>query len=447
MSGVREKVAWAIAGTLALLAAAAISGAIEGGPLDPPSAPSIPTDSVRVPGTPITTVPFTASAPGHYYLTRNLTSASEGISITSSDVSLDLGGFTLAGPGGAGTGIFVDQTKTGTVIRNGTVRNWNFGIRQLLDLSIDTEIVVEDVTVSNTTDDAIVLAGSARLRNCTVNASGSIGIQLSAPGGMIDNCAVRGADFIGINANSGLVRNCEVTGVTSAPNSGVALSGGVIDSCRVHDNSTGSAVSLGATGIASNIVVEGNTNESTAINMSQGATLRDCIVRANTADGIRTADGSLIEDCVVDANGGIGIDADVNSVVRGSTVTNNTGDGMLVASGSLVEGNAVADNGGDGIEASTAAHIIDNVVRLNGAALADGAGIHITGAGNYIEGNDLSSNDIGIRSDVAPSVIVRNSARNHAVANYQTQAADLTGVLITAANEGTSSVPHYNDAP
>jgi hypothetical protein len=120
---------------------------------------------------------------------------------------------------------------------------------------------------------------------------------------------------------------------------------------------------------------------------------------------------------------------------------------MLVASGSLVEGNAVADNGGDGIEASTAAHIIDNVVRLNGAALADGAGIHITGAGNYIEGNDLSSNDIGIRSDVAPSVIVRNSARNHAVANYQTQAADLTGVLITAANEGTSSVPHYNDAP
>ena len=42
------------------------------GPLDPP-APPASTDGVRQPGTPISSIPFTISQSGSYYLTRNLT--------------------------------------------------------------------------------------------------------------------------------------------------------------------------------------------------------------------------------------------------------------------------------------------------------------------------------------------------------------------------------------
>lgn len=40
MQNVREKIAWAIAGVLALFVVAAVAGVVSGGPLDPPGAPS-----------------------------------------------------------------------------------------------------------------------------------------------------------------------------------------------------------------------------------------------------------------------------------------------------------------------------------------------------------------------------------------------------------------------
>ena len=40
MKNIREKTAWALAGTLSLLVVAALSGVIDAGPLDPPGAPA-----------------------------------------------------------------------------------------------------------------------------------------------------------------------------------------------------------------------------------------------------------------------------------------------------------------------------------------------------------------------------------------------------------------------
>src|SRR5262245_54285864 len=83
---------------LALLAVIAmVALRVEGGPLYPTDPPG-PTDGVRLPGTPINSQ-TTISAPGHYYLTRdiNVPGAATAINITASNVSLDLGGFTVSG--------------------------------------------------------------------------------------------------------------------------------------------------------------------------------------------------------------------------------------------------------------------------------------------------------------------------------------------------------------
>ena len=79
------------------------------GPLDPggpPAAIMKSLDQVR-PGTPITTIPCIIATPGYYYITGHLTcySASQGIYVTATNVTIDLCGFTLdKSPPGSASG-------------------------------------------------------------------------------------------------------------------------------------------------------------------------------------------------------------------------------------------------------------------------------------------------------------------------------------------------------
>src|SRR5262245_61247758 len=66
-------------------------------------------------GTPISSLPFSITEPGSYYLTGNLAGRA-GISITANDVVLDLKGFELKGAGIVAAGAKI-------TVRNGAVRN------------------------------------------------------------------------------------------------------------------------------------------------------------------------------------------------------------------------------------------------------------------------------------------------------------------------------------
>lgn len=106
--------------------------------------------------------PITISQPGHYKLMGNLTvPAGTGILIQASDVTIDLNGFAVVGPGkckepsslgGAVTctnlsdiGINAAETlvSAGATIRNGTVKGFGYGILMVNDAK------VQDVVVSN----------------------------------------------------------------------------------------------------------------------------------------------------------------------------------------------------------------------------------------------------------------------------------------------------------
>ena len=82
-------------------------------------------------GTKITSLPYTISTPGSYYLGGNLTYAgdSDGITVNADNVTLDLMGFTLAytGTGTTYYGIYM-QGRKNVEIRNGTVRGWFTGV-------------------------------------------------------------------------------------------------------------------------------------------------------------------------------------------------------------------------------------------------------------------------------------------------------------------------------
>src|SRR3954471_11208089 len=84
--------------------------AIAQGNLTPPGAPAATMKSLDQiqPRTPIATLPFTISAAGAYYLTTNVATTGNGLTINANDVDVDLGGFAMIGGVGSGAAIFIN---------------------------------------------------------------------------------------------------------------------------------------------------------------------------------------------------------------------------------------------------------------------------------------------------------------------------------------------------
>jgi hypothetical protein len=246
---------------------------VRGGPLDPPAAPA-PTDSVREPGTPISAIPFTISAPGRYYVTRDLTGvvSQSGVTIASDNVTLDLHGFTLHGVASTGNGVQVSGARTGITITGGTVRNWYNGI------DVQT---AKYVHISN------VMA----LDNGSVAGDGSYGI-IVANGSTLENCTVSHNKSSGVLAVESSVRQC-----TFNDNGRNGIEVGVlttVDGCAANRNG------------ASGVVVT-------------SATVRGCMVLVNGEDGIRASNYTFLQNNRALENSG----EDINFIGDGNYASEN----------------------------------------------------------------------------------------------------------------------------
>lgn len=182
------------------------------GPLDPPAAPG-PTDGVREAGTPISSIPFTITQPGRYYLTRSLTSASgiNAVTIQANNVTLDLHGFTLQGPSGAGDGVLVSGSRSGIRIENGTLVGWFNGVDAQTATSMmasglivlgngfavndgsygfisGTDSILEDCLVRDNKNTGVLLKEGSVIRRCSiVDQPGGIGVLAAGDALVEDN--------------------------------------------------------------------------------------------------------------------------------------------------------------------------------------------------------------------------------------------------------------------
>lgn len=168
-----------------------------------------------------------------------------------------------------------------------------------------------------------------------------------------------------------------------------------------------------------------------------GSTLiTDCIASENTGDGISVSTGSTVSDCLARANTGGGIVGGLNCTVSASSATSNGGIGIFINSGSILGCTAIANdmdgivgnncvissctcnsNDGDGIEVASGSVVLNNNCDGNGPAGADGAGIHVTGSDNRIEGNNATNNDrgfdFGFPTGGTNNIVIKNTARNN----------------------------------
>ena len=175
-----------------------------GGPLDPPGAPAS-TDGVSGPGTPISSLPFVINAPGYYYVTRPLTGAvgGNGITINLSDVTVDLGGFTLTGGSGAGSAILVQGVLRNVTIRNGALRGWGRGV----DAQIATDSRIDNVQASSN-DAGFWIGAHSEISDCNASLNRDTGIIIAS--GVVRNCTISENDRRGIIASDSLIEGNKV---------------------------------------------------------------------------------------------------------------------------------------------------------------------------------------------------------------------------------------------
>lgn len=327
MRTIFDRLGWGVAGAAIVTLVVILAGAVRAGPLDPPGAPA-PTAGVLRPGTPISTLPYTITQPGSYYVTGNLTGASgqNGILINANSVTLDLNGFTLQGVPGSGTGVKVDQSgfKRAITIRNGIVRGWG-------DTGISAQFAIGGVLDSLTAEGnglfGIVVGADSTLTHCTAVYNGATGIEVQRS----------------------TIRDCTATGNGG---NGFRIGASVLIDCISDDN--------GFDGITA----------------SFSSSIQGCVVEQNGGRGIH-AQSSAVRDNRVAQNDGNGIEIEQNgSLVVGNSVHINSfigaGSGILVSgSSSRIDGNHVTDEGGTPTQE---------------------VGINVTGSGNVVVRNTARGN-------------------------------------------------------
>lgn len=233
----------------------------------------------------------------------------------------------------------------------------------------------------------ITQSGSYYLTTNIVGEASKNGIEIAASGVSLD---LMGFDLLGVpDSQAGVRASAAITNVAIRNGSirnwggnGVDCSdtaNGQITGVRVVGNGTGGGFAGG-------------------IKAGRCYVVSDCTATANEYHGINVHDGSTVVNCTARANKNNGIETDgVGCTFRDCTVTANVGNGIRVGGHCLLVGNTC--NG-------------------NGAGAGNGAGIAVGSEGNRIDSNNVIDNDQGIRVTSGPNIIIRNTAKNNAVTDF-----------------------------
>ena len=294
------------------------------GALAPPGAPAPAMKTLQQiePRTPISSLPATITSSGSYYIVSNLvgSAGSDGIAIAANNVTIDLCGFTLAGPASALAESGINcGTRSNIFVFRGTISGWNgSGING----SGAKYCRVTDVTAADNGRSGIRVGDYSLVQHCLaerngLNLSSQIGITVGA-GAIVRDCVVsghNGASSIGIAGGGNcLIDHCNISGNNGAGGSGIDPNGGslVVD-CVIANN-------LG-------------TTNNVGIFVNSQSHVKHCVISGNSGDALRVNDGCFILENECSGNGRHGINA--------------------TGSGSRIDANSLTSNGGYGLQVTT----------------------------------------------------------------------------------------------
>ena len=293
------------------------------GPLAPPGAPA-PTmktlDQIE-PRTPISSLPFTISQPGSYYLTASLQfSATSGnaITIASGDVTLDLMGHILSSTAGVtGNAININASMRNIAVVNGTIAG-NTTVTG--DAASEAGLTISLAGFSSGINSAAIEATGNRFSNLTITGCRVIGLDAGTQA-LVEHVTVSQNGAEGIDAVSGVVTHC--TALLNGSSGGIVTNGGgTISNCTSNSNN---GPGFGANG-STLINCSATTNRTFGIDASNGSVI-NCVATSNRDTGIQVDGGTAANSTAV-SNQGVGIDA-TNGSVSNCLARNNVGTNIL----------------------------------------------------------------------------------------------------------------------
>ena len=303
---------------LALITLLGFSISVSAGDLQPPAAPA-PTmktldeiePRIPIPASAAPVAVFVIGASGSYYLTGDRIASANGIEVNADNVTINLMGYSVTGPGsGTNYGIYMNG-RTNVEIRNGTVRDFGRdGIYENSSSGKEHRIIGVRAVSNGIT--GIYLKGNGHLvKNCTAADNAYHGIFATNNGSTITGNTAYNNQINGIYADDGST----VTGNTAYDNQGYGIAVGY--GCTVTGNT---AYNNRGTGIIANSgsTVTGNTARSNnQHNFTNSAGIwvgSDCLVKGNTLDDnlqyniyVYWSDNAIEENLVTDCNPGTGI--------------------------------------------------------------------------------------------------------------------------------------------
>lgn len=429
------------------------------GPLTPPPGPVVSTGRFS-PRTEITSLPFSITTSGAYYLGMNLVGVpgANGIEVAASNVDIDLNGFALFGGPGSLDGIIIMGVENVTV-HDGFVFEWfgggiidagagnhhfyNVNVAYCSGTGISSaESIIRNVTVfgnggvginvfnnSKVTNalalfngsDGIVAGAACHLSDSVAAANGGNGFWLMGPGCVLIGSVAdgNGGDGVVTGVGGPFGGHCRIVDTIAQFNgfAGVGPGGGdgfyldgvnnTVQGCTALNNfNDGFGVAF-ITNTAHDCTAEENGfGGGFGFGFSGVQRVTDCSANRNATTGILVFNG-VVKNSVAESNSVNGFEV-VFSHISDCTARTNGVDGFFVTQ-SRVRDNESTDNGSDGIEGTFGNYITGN--NCNGHFA--GNGIFITGGSNAIDENHCVFNafaaiDTGSVALGLPNEISRN---------------------------------------
>jgi len=290
------------------------SGLLAQGSLTPPGAPAPMMKTLQQiePRFPIFAIPTNISVPGSWYLTTNLTGTiGNGITIAADNVTLDLNGFALVGPGNSA--IAAAPSRFNLCVRNGTIRGWTGN-------GVDSSArntVFEDLRLFSNGGNGLEAHENSVIRNCTA-VSNLFGI-VAGEGASVSDCVAQHNTRIGISASLGsTLRGCAAL----QNDIGISASRVTIVDCSAYGNSSNGIVTSVST-ISRCTAVQ---NGAAGIVAGDVSSVSECVIQGNAVEGLRANSACTIRDCTLANNGAVANTnlAAINLISYGNRVEGNT---------------------------------------------------------------------------------------------------------------------------
>jgi hypothetical protein len=314
---------------------------------------------------PIDTLPYTVGSSGSYYITSHLVGQvdMDGITISASNVSIDLNGYTLLSGGGTiGSGIYVSTAVENLNIYNGNIQDWG---DEGIDALNARNSIFQNLRLFSNQQDGLYVGDDNVITLCQSAFNGLDGIDCGK-GCTLNHCSTSSNGDDGIETDEGTI----------------------IHSCASHQNSD-DGINSGISNTLTNNVSSQNGDR--GFNINNGSTVSHNSASSNGTHGFNLAAACHVQGNTSRENTGHGFTSLQETFLKENVADGNDLAGFYTSSSKVrIENNQSTTNGTYGYDVQG----LGNCIIIRNTAIGNTLANYIIGAGNSagpIVGSDLSS--------------------------------------------------------